>query len=173
MARRVGIELSPSRCAIVDIDVPADRSRHPARIRTFRTIPWSPTNTEPLVETLRTLRASNLVPDRADVALWGVRSTSHVMTLAPGQDADPRAVAPPGGMWPAAEGDTTSAVLFDDPTSQVRLQVGHDHHLPVEKLFRLVGLGDTGENGARLRFADIDFQVQQLVRALHRFGGHH
>jgi hypothetical protein len=119
MARRVGIELSPSRCAIVDIDVPADRSRQAARIRTFRTIPWSAGNAEAFVATLRLLRASKMVPDRAIVALWGVRSASHVARLAPGQEADPRAVAPEGGTSLPEGTETASAVLFDDPASHV------------------------------------------------------
>ena len=41
------------------------------------------------------------------------------------------------------------------------------------QLFRLVGHGDSGDDGARLGFADIDFQMQQLVGALHRLGGYH
>ncbi len=42
-----------------------------------------------------------------------------------------------------------------------------------DQLLRLVGLGDAGHDGARLRLADIDFQVQQLVGAFDALGGEH
>jgi hypothetical protein len=88
MAVRVGIELSPFRCAIVDLDVPADRSRRGARIRGFRTIPWSLENTAAFVATLRILRTSRVVSTSAAVALWGVAGASHVLTRTPGHEAD-------------------------------------------------------------------------------------
>lgn len=73
MTRRLGIELSPTRCALIDLDVSSGGQRHvPARVRSFRTIPWSPENAEPFVATLRLLRKSRIVPSRAVVALWGL-----------------------------------------------------------------------------------------------------
>ena len=62
------------------------------------------------------------------------------------------------------------AVRFDAPQF-ARLQIGHDHDLAAEHLLRRVGFGDAGDDGARLRFADIDLHVQQLVGALDALGG--
>src|SRR5205823_14660389 len=53
-----------------------------------------------------------------------------------------------------------------DASKFTRLQVGHDHDLPVQQLFGRVGFGDARYNRARLRLADIDFHVDQLVGAL-------
>ncbi len=94
MARRVGIELSPSRCALVDVDARAgDAASVPVGVRTFRTIPWSPDNAEAFVATLRLLRRSRIVPARAVVALWGIDGTCHHFSLPSGDDRRLRAQA--------------------------------------------------------------------------------
>ena len=54
-----------------------------------------------------------------------------------------------------------------------RRQVGDDHDGLADHGFRLVRLGDAGENGARLRFAGVDLQLQQLLRLRHALGLEH
>ncbi len=77
MKRRVGIDLSPSRCALLDLELAAGgRGRAPVHIRSFRTIPWSAENADPFVATLRLLKKSGMVPSRAVVALWGLAGES-------------------------------------------------------------------------------------------------
>ena len=52
-----------------------------------------------------------------------------------------------------------------------RVQISHDHHFPADEFAGLVGFGDAGDDGARLGFGDVDFEVEQLIGALHGLGG--
>jgi Tfp pilus assembly PilM family ATPase/Tfp pilus assembly protein PilN len=175
MARRVGIELSPFRCVIVDVEVPRGRSRQTARIRTFRTIPWSTENTEAFVATLRLLRASKILPNRAVVALWGVRSANHVTTLAPGKDADLRALALSEAQKRVPlldETETASTVLFDDSASRMP-GAKRDATVVVasavdvrSRLAPLVAAGFTVEAAVTMPVA-----LASLSRLLHRHSG--
>mgnify|MGYP001036218079 CR=1 FL=1 len=175
MARRVGIELSPLRCVIVDVEAPRDRSRQTARIRTFRTIPWSSENTEGFVRTLRLLRASEMLPKRASVALWGVRSATHVTTLAAGRDADLRALALGEAQRAVVlpdETETANAVLLDDSTSQTP-GAKRDAAVVVasaadvrSRLAPLVAAGFTIETAVTVPMA-----LASMSRLLHRHSG--
>lgn len=121
MARRVGIELSPSRCALVDLDVRAGGAP-PAQVRTFRTIPWSPHTAGAFAATLRLLRQSNVVPARAAVALWGLDATCHHFSLPSGDDQRLRAQALREVRMtaPVADRSAVHAVLVDHVATSAR-----------------------------------------------------
>jgi Tfp pilus assembly PilM family ATPase len=119
MARRVGIELSRSRCALIDLDVSGRATRDvTARVRTFRTIAWNPDNSVAAVATLRALRDS-LGPARAVVAVWGIDSTCLHLSLPSADDATLRAQALREARMtaPFDDMDATSGVLVDDVPS--------------------------------------------------------
>ena len=61
--------------------------------------------------------------------------------------------------------------LRGEAAQLTRLQVGDDDHLPPDELLGFIGERDSGNDGARFGFADIDFEVQQFVCAFHGFGG--
>ena len=121
MARRLGIELSPSRCALVDLDVRTGGAP-PARVRTFRTIPWSPHNAGAFAATLRLLRKSNVVPARAVVALWGLDATCHHFSLPSGDDQRLRVLALREVCMtaPVADRSAVNAVLLDHTATSAR-----------------------------------------------------
>jgi Tfp pilus assembly PilM family ATPase/Tfp pilus assembly protein PilN len=88
MAGRVGIELTGSRCTLIQVQP----SRRPAatgsRVSAFRSLSYDAANPASLTAALRELRASKRFAHRARVVLWGVRSAHHVMRLPPTSAAD-------------------------------------------------------------------------------------
>jgi Tfp pilus assembly PilM family ATPase/Tfp pilus assembly protein PilN len=122
MARRAGIEISATRCAIVDVDLPRQRSaRGAVRVRTFKTIPWGPDTPATLAGTLRRMRASKMVSNHVVVATWGVRSAHQVMSLPPAKPADLHALALREAKKTvpllANEGESSSGLLLDGGTN--------------------------------------------------------
>ncbi len=113
MARLAGIELSRSRCALVDLDVSLRRG--PGRVRAFRTIGWSPENPTALAAMLRTLRQSNAVPARAFVTVWDAGGSCRHVSLPSADDASLRSLAlrEAGVGRLSADLQSTSAVLTD------------------------------------------------------------
>jgi len=100
MANRVGIELLPDLCRIVEVREKAGlfgraRSRiGETAVRTFREIPYSPSSPGRLTADLRqALRGRGAVARHARVAMWGLRSSHLGLLLPPAAAGDLEALA--------------------------------------------------------------------------------
>ena len=77
----------------------------------------------------------------------------------------------PAGTGRSPSSDAATIIpLRLDAAQLSRLEIGHDHDLAADELFRLISFCDACDDGARLGLADIHLQVKQFVRALHRLG---
>ena len=63
--------------------------------------------------------------------------------------------------------------LRGEAAQLTRLKVGDDDYLTSNELFGFVRECDSGDDGAWFGFTDIDFKMQQFVRAFDGFGGLH
>lgn len=92
--RRTGIELSASRCSLVDVEAVPRRGRRvpDVRVRSFVTIPdvEGPAH---LAAELRALLDANKVPRHAWVTLWDVRSTHQLVQMASARRSELQAMA--------------------------------------------------------------------------------
>lgn len=92
MARRVGIELGPSHCRLVEIASGGGFGRRgrstAARVRTFASIPYGTLSPVGLVAALRPLLSRGKVSKRAAVAAWGLRGSHQYLFLPPADPAD-------------------------------------------------------------------------------------
>jgi Tfp pilus assembly PilM family ATPase/Tfp pilus assembly protein PilN len=94
MSKRVGIEIGPSHCRIVEVETSGGgwprRSvvATPSRVRTFASIPYGTSNPVGLAAALRPLLARRAFPRRAAVAVWGLRSSHQYLLLPPADAAD-------------------------------------------------------------------------------------
>jgi hypothetical protein len=117
MLKRTGIELLPHACRIVEVASPArlfgGGTSDSPRVRAFREIPCSPSDPGALTVALR--EALKGLERRASVAVWGLRSTHHVLQLPPAVPADLEAIArresrtATGGLPPAPHADAVVA----------------------------------------------------------------
>jgi hypothetical protein len=88
--RKTGIELSETRCAVVQAE-PAGRGARlgatggAVRVRSFASIPYGSSSPEPLTAELRKLVAGKTVSPVAWVTVWGARSGHRFLTLPPGK----------------------------------------------------------------------------------------
>jgi hypothetical protein len=87
---KTGIELSETRCAVVQAE-PAGRAARlgatggAVRVRSFASIPYGSSSPEPLTAELSRLLAGKTVSRDAWVTVWGVRSGHRFLTLPPGR----------------------------------------------------------------------------------------
>jgi Tfp pilus assembly protein PilN len=86
MASRVGIELTSSRCTIVEVEAP--KRGKMGGIRAFRSISYDPADPAGFVAALRQLLSSKTFSTSARVAIWGLRSGHQSMSLPPASEAD-------------------------------------------------------------------------------------
>jgi len=122
MANRVGIELLPHVCRIVEVRektglLGRTRSRiGETRVRTFREIPYAPGSPGELTAELRQLlRGRGAVARRARVAIWGLGSTHQGLLLPPAAAGDLLALARREAR--AAEGNQAAAARASAFTS--------------------------------------------------------
>ena len=116
MATRVGIELSPAACRIVEVDgsLPWRRSQRDTRVRSFAVLPPSGPETRAKLESLRRRQAA--------VIVWGGRSEHRQVMVTAGSYESMRAEAmaslaaaglPTSGVWadiaPATSADDRAA----------------------------------------------------------------
>jgi Tfp pilus assembly protein PilN len=86
---KVGIELSATRCVLVEAQAGGTGRRRVAadgevvRVRSFATIPYGSSSPDSLTAELRGLLAAKTSSRDCWVALWGVRSSHHFMMLPP------------------------------------------------------------------------------------------
>jgi hypothetical protein len=116
MASRVGIELTSSRCTLVEVEGGRRGRGSDLRIRAFRSISYSQGDPVGLVSALRQLRASKTFSDRARVAIWGLRSGHQLMSLPPASHDDLHDLAAREArksMLFVAEGEVTSGIAVD------------------------------------------------------------
>lgn len=91
---RVGIELTASRCTLVDVSsVAGRRGAASARVRAFTSIPYAVEAPEPLAAELGGLLARKTVSRRAWVIVWGAPHAHVLLLLPPARPADLDALA--------------------------------------------------------------------------------
>lgn len=92
MSRRVGIEIAPSHCRVVEVETGGGWQRRSvvatSRIRTFVSIPYGTSNPVGLAAALRPLLKHRAFPRRAAVAVWGLRSSHQYLLVPPADPAD-------------------------------------------------------------------------------------
>src|SRR6185437_4147327 len=74
---------------------------------------------------------------------------------------------------PPVGGSRHNHALRRESAEFSRLQVRDDNDLPADELLRFIGESDSGNDAAQFRFADIDFEMEELIRAFDCFGGFH
>src|SRR5713226_5691895 len=108
MATRLGIELSPAACRIVEIDAGPAWRRHngETRVRSFAVLPPSGPETQAKLESLRKRHAA--------VVVWDVRSDHRQVMVTSGSYESMRAAAARRRGNPPADGhDTGHGARFD------------------------------------------------------------
>ena len=159
MANRVGIELLPYVCRIVEVRERAGllgRSRGrigDTRVRTFREIPYAPNSPGKLTADLRQIfRGRGAVGRRARVAIWGLQSSHRGLLLPPASAGDLQALArrdvraDEGSQAAAANASafTSDGIVVGQIREGGRREVGYVSANPDEVTVRLQPLRDAG-----------------------------
>lgn len=159
MANRVGIELLPYVCRIAEVREKADlfggsrTSIGETRVRTFREIPYTPSNPGKLTADLRQiLRGRGAVARRARVAIWGLRSTHQGLLLPPAATGDLLSLARREGRTAAeaqsapvvASACTSDGIAVGEVREGGRREVGYVSANPDDVKARLQPLRDAG-----------------------------
>ena len=159
MANRVGIELLPYLCRIVEVRDKTGlfgRSRGLAgetRVRAFHEIPYSPGSPGRLTAELRQiLKGPGAIGRQARVAIWGLRSSHLGLLLPPAASGDLEALArreakaaEPGQAATAkAPASTSDGIVVGEIREGGRREVGYVSANPDEVQARLQPLRDAG-----------------------------
>ena len=131
MDARTSIELHPSGCRLVSIDVPSGRRiaaiAADVRVRTFVSETFSTDDTGFLTAELSRLRLERQLPVRTWVTIWGLRSVHQFLRLPPAKPADLEALAL------RETRKEISALETDGARASVSVTVGGESHVGTQR----------------------------------------